>query len=463
MNPIEDAASGYNRRDFLKGGSAAALMTMLGGVELVAADAAPPAGGTAPTRKINVAVIGLGSWGREIVTALSQEPHSHVAAICDNYPAFVRRTATLAPDAKPVEDYKAILADKTIPAVVISTPTQKHKEIAIEALAAGKHVYCEAPLANTVEDAKAIALAAKATSKQIFQAGLQRRSDPQLHFLRPFLRSGALGKNVLVRGQFHKKQSWRTSASTPAREKELNWRLDKSISTGLMGEIGIHQTDEATWLLSALPTAVSGWGSIQFWDDGRDVPDTVQTVFEYPGGVRLVYDATLANSFDGDHGIYYGSDAAVMIRDSKAWMFKEVDSALLGWEVYATKQVFYKDTGISLVAGKSKAVPTGANPTSGATVDPKVTESTLFSALSTFMANVTDLVIAEEDYISTYGSDDPKTMLESLAEARKAALQARKAASYLEGFQATVLAIKANEAVMGQKRIELKPEWFDLG
>jgi len=66
------------------------------------------------------------------------------------------------------------------------------------------------------------------------------------------------------------------------------------------------------------------------------------------------YDATLANSFDAEYEMYFGSDAAVMIRESKAWMFKEVDSPLLGWEVYARRDAFYKETGIALVAGGSK-------------------------------------------------------------------------------------------------------------
>ena len=69
------------------------------------------------------------------------------------------------------------------------------------------------------------------------------------------------------------------------------------------------------------------------------MPDTVQAVDRVPEGrADLVYDATLANSFDGEYEMFYGSDAAVMMRESKAWMFKEVDSPLLGWEVYAEQE-----------------------------------------------------------------------------------------------------------------------------
>jgi hypothetical protein len=92
MNENESDALGYNRRDFLKGGSVATLMTMLGGVELFAQTNAAPAGeAKAPTIKIKVAVVGLGAWGREILNTLGRMPQAElpidaeIAAICDTY------------------------------------------------------------------------------------------------------------------------------------------------------------------------------------------------------------------------------------------------------------------------------------------------------------------------------------------------------------------------------------------
>jgi len=125
-----------------------------------------------------------------------------------------------------------------------------------------------------------------------------------------------------------------------------------------VGEVGCHAIDQTAWFLNAKPRAVSGFGSLLVWsDDGRDVPDTVQAAFEFPGGVRLIYDATLGNSFDGAYEMLYGANAAVMFREGKAWMFKEVDSPLFGWEVYAGKDQFYKETGITLVVDASKPKP----------------------------------------------------------------------------------------------------------
>jgi predicted dehydrogenase len=452
MNQTEKQLQDFNRRDFLRSGSVATLMTMLGGVELFAQTNAAPTETKPAGPKVKVAVIGLGTWGREITNTLGRIPQADVAAICDTYAASVRRAATSAPAATQAEDYKAILANKDIKAVIIATPTHQHKEIALAALAADKHVYCEAPLANSIEDAKAIASAAKAAKHLVFQAGLQMRSDPQRHFLLPFIRSGAIGQFVMARAQFHKKQSWRATSPKPEREKDLNWRLAKETSLGLVGELGIHPIDQAAWYANSLPKAVNGFGALSFWKDGRDVADTVQSVVEFGGGVNMTYDATLANSFDAEHEILFGTDAAVMMRENKAWLFKEVDSPLLGWEVYASKETFYKETGIVLKAGASKSVKTD-NPQAQ---EEPYTNTPVSFALTNFLRNTTDVLAATEDYTSSYG-EDKAGLVEALAKVGK-----RAAAGYLEGYQATVTAIKANEAIMSGQRIILKPELYEL-
>ena len=241
MNKNETAE--LNRRDFI--GSFATLMTMLGGVELITR--APVQAADLETLvpfQIKCGVIGLGNWGREIIATLSRLKTARIVAVCDTYPASLKRAANSAPAAKGVDDYRRILDDKETQAVIIATPTHQHRDIAVAALQAGKHVYCEAPLANTIDDSKAIALAAKAASRQVFQSGLQMRSDPQRRFLLDFIRAGASGKAVKAHAQWHKKQSWRTASPNPEREKAVNWRLSKATSPGLVGELGIHQRSE---------------------------------------------------------------------------------------------------------------------------------------------------------------------------------------------------------------------------
>src|SRR5207249_1715473 len=258
--------------------------------------------------------------------------------------------------------------------------------------------------------------------------GLQMRADPQRLFLLPFIRSGALGKSFMARAQWHKKQSWRTASSNPEQEKALNWRLSKETSLGLIGEIGIHQIDQAGWFLNAHPSSIIGFGSLVRWnEDGRDVPDTVQAIFEFPKKARLSYDCTLANSFDADYEIYYGTDAAVMLRENKAWMFKEVDSPLLGWEVYAKKDIFsrfhsdgkiptdaemaHKETGIALILGGSKQTSMDAK----AIAEAAATNTPLLAALDTFLLNSSDLSAAAEGFANDYPGEDEAALLEHLA------------------------------------------------
>ena len=455
MHEAEQSNSDCNRRDFLKGSSLAALMAMMGGVPLVAQPATESGAESKPgTKKLKVALIGLGPQGRDILDQLGRLEQAEVAAICDNYPAMLRRSASKAPGAAAVDDYKSILANPEIPAVIIATGSHQHKAIALAALQAGKHVYCEAPLAHTIEDARAVARAAKAAVGKVFQPGLQLRSDRHRQFLLPFLRSGALGKTVKARAQWHKKVSWRSASPNPEREKEVNWRLNRSTSPGLVGEVGIHALDQAGWFLNLEPVAVSGYGATMLWkDDGRDVPDTVELVVEYAGGVRMNYQASLATSFDVEYELLHGSDATVLMRDGKAWMFKEVDSPLLGWEVYARKEAFYKESGIALVAGGSKqsALDSGATDATASTLPP------LYHALEAFLSNCleTDEMVA--DFTSSFPNADKAALAESLK-----AIEFHKAATYAEGYAATVLALKANEAVIQGTRLELKKEIFEL-
>jgi predicted dehydrogenase len=254
----------------------------------------------------------------------------------------------------------------------------------------------------------------------------------------------------MARAQWHKKQSWRATSPKPEREKELNWRLAKETSLGLVGELGIHAIDQATWYANTLPKAVNGFGAISFWKDGRETPDTVQSLIEFGGGVNMTYDATLANSFDAEYEILFGTDAAVMMRENKAWLFKEVDSPLLGWEVYASKETFYKETGIVLKAGASKSVN---NPQAQ---EEPFTNTPLSFALTNFLRNSADMIAATEDYLTSYG-DDKAGLVEALAKVGK-----RASAGYLEGYQATVTAIKANESIMTGQRIALKPDMYEL-
>lgn len=434
--PLNDR---FARRELLGRGSALALGLLMGGPaalraeELIAMPSSPLGSvddaPEPPATPVSIAVIGLGDQGQKILKSLSYVPGANVTLLCDSYVPTHKRSLETQPKAQAVAEYRKVLDDKAVQAVFVATPSHLHRQIVLDALAAGKHVYCEAPLASSIEDARAIALAAKAVEgKLVFHSGLQQRTNPQHNHVLSFVQQGALARVAQAKAVWHKKNSWRRPAPTPEQEKERNWRLSKAISSGLMGEIGIHQVDVANWFLKTLPTAVSGFGAITAWRDGRDVFDTVQCIFEYPNSVHLAYDATLANSFDGAYELFQGTDAAVLLRDGRAWMFKEVDAPELGWEVYAYKEKVGDDTGIALVADATKLIAQGLEPGQNRKVDP--TKDSLYWA--------------GHHFLNAIRANKPSAVGPQV------------------GFEATVTALKANEATVTGSRITFSKEMFTL-
>lgn len=416
-----------DRRGFLRRGATATLLALLSEQGLSAgrasADDEPFAG-----RPVNCAVVGLGPWGREIVTALSRLPSATVAGLCDAYPPALKRVAAMAPKAVATADYRTLLASPDIEALVVATPSHLHKDVAIAALQSGKHVYCEAPLASSIDDARAIAAVAKAAATVVFASGLQGRSNSLYRHVWSFVKSGVLGEVAVAKAQWNRKESWRRPGPNPQREAVSNWRLGRATSAGLPGEIGIHHFDLATAFLATPPLAVTGAGSVIQWRDGREVPDTVDCAFDYPGGVRAVYTATLASSFGGSHAVFQGSSGSLFLRERRAWLIKEADAALLGWEVHARKEPVLDDTGIALVADATRLLAAGKEPGNEASMEPE--QDALSLALDNF--------------------------------ARSVRGQATPLGTAADGLLATVVAIKAHEATLAGARLEIKPDSFTV-
>jgi predicted dehydrogenase len=416
-----------DRRDFLKGAMAGAVLLLtadtLQAAEAGKAEEEKPI----PGPPVAIGLIGLGTWGREIAATLSKVPSAKLAAICDTYEPYVKRAEKTAPGAATFADYRKLIESKDVEAVVVATPSHQHKQITLDSIAAGKHVYCEAPLAVTVGEANEIALAGKG-SKKVFQVGLQGRSNLLYKHVEKFVRSGCLGKAAEAYAQSNKRQQGRRMAPTSEREAELNWRLYKATSAGLIGEDGIHSIDLANWYLNALPISAIGFGSIMDWNDGRDVPDTVQCVIEYPNNVRMVYMSTLASSFSSEYTLFQGSYSSLALRENRGWMIKEADSPLLGWEVYARKETCFEETGICMIADATKILAQGKDPAKEGSVSPE--KEPLYCALENFTRSIRE--------------------------------NSPPACGALEGYQAALAAIKANDAIMTGSKVTYRKEWFDL-
>lgn len=410
------SSEAVGRRDFLKG-AAATLAVLAGKRGLAAADVpTPPASGTV----VKLGVLGLGPWGREIVAVATRIPTIDLVAICDTYEPFLKRAAQTAPKATPLSDARALLDRRDVEGVVVATPSHLHKDLVLAAVQAGKHVYCEVPLASSLTDAEAIAKAAAGSKVQVM-GGLQGRSNALWAHVFKFVKSGVLGEAAFVRAQWNRKDSWRRTAPSPEREQALNWRLAKATSSGLAGEIGIHQIDLISRYLGAMPIAVSGFGATTAWRDGREVPDSVQCVFEYPKNVRAVFTATLASSFAGAYAVFQGNKSSLLIKESRAWLVKEADAPLLGWEVYARKETVQDETGIALVADATKILQAGDEPGKVASVEPEKDALTL----------------SLEAFARLIGEGGPSPCTAD------------------EAFRATAVAIRAHEATLANTRVEI--------
>ena len=194
----------WNAANLLKTAFAASLtLAAAGGVEEAKAQAAPPAAKKddelIPGAPVKFGVIGIGPQGREIMTSLAKikAGKAQVVSYCDTYkaPALQKKSRG---SSRPTRNSPTItnsILDRQdhVQAVFIATPSHKHKQIVLDAIAAGKHVYCEAPLASDLTEARDIAKGRISLENMIFMPGLQVRSNKQHEHVLKFVRSGALG------------------------------------------------------------------------------------------------------------------------------------------------------------------------------------------------------------------------------------------------------------------------------
>ena len=403
------------RRQFV-GGALAAAGTLAGAPAILR--------GQNLNNKLNVAIIGAGGRGRTNTAGVASE---NIVVLCDVSTPALDQAGAKYPEAKRFTDFRKVFDNpKNFDAVVISTCEHTHVFATMLALEAGKHVYCEAPLAASIADARSIAAAAAARPRQVVQGGLQGRSNELYRHVSQFVESDVLGDVALVNAQWNRRDSWRRPGSTPERERALNWRLERD-SPGLLGEVGIHQIDLMLQYLGQSPLRITGTGSVATWRDGRETPDTVACLIEFPR-TRANYRATLASSFGGTYTVFQGSNSALFMKETRSWMVKEADSPLLGWEVYARKEPVHDETGIAMVADATKLLEAGKEPGKDGPVEPEIPPLQL--ALEGFLRSIRT-------------GDAPRCSAKT-------------------AYEATVIALKANEAAVGNTSVVVRPGDFTL-
>lgn len=284
-----------SRRDFLKKLAVfAGSSTVLSGMPWWSPLSAQPPGDS-PSDRVRIGIIGVGSRGRRLTLFLLQNPGLEIAAVCDDYePHYQRAIEITDGKAKAFYDYRKLLEMKDLDAVVIATPLFEHARICIDSFQAGKHVFCEKSLAYNFEEYEAIAQAYRASGK-IFQIGFQRLYA--MPFLKAFeyVKSGTIGDITQIRAYWHRNRDWRREIPTPDLERKINWRLYREYSCGLMTELASHHLQVANWFLDAHPISCVGYGSVNYWKDGRELHDNVNLVYKYPDGVQMVYDSMISN------------------------------------------------------------------------------------------------------------------------------------------------------------------------
>lgn len=248
--------------------------------------------------RAKLAIIGPGSRGRFLLSFLKKNPNADIIAICDIYQPSIDETLKLYPQAKVYKDYRALLENKEVEGVIVTTPLNTHYQIVMDAFDAGKHVFCEKALAMTIEDCYKMYEKHRETGK-IFFVGQQRLFDPRYIKAMEMIYAGTFGELEGFRAYWFRNNDWRRPVPSPELERHINWRLYKEYSKGLMTELACHQIQVGSWAMREIPNKVMGHGAITFWKDRREVYDNVSCIYVFDNGVKLNYESVVSNKFYG--------------------------------------------------------------------------------------------------------------------------------------------------------------------
>ena len=248
--------------------------------------------------KCRLGVIGPGSRGRFLMSFLVQNPKVDIVALCDIYQPSIDEALKLAPKAKVYGDYRELLENNNIDAILVATPLSSHCKIVMDAFDAGKHVFCEKTIGFTMEECFRMYNKHRSTGK-IFFTGQQRLFDPRYIKAMEMIHAGTFGEINAIRTFWYRNGDWRRPVPSANLERQINWRLYKEYSKGLMTELACHQLQIGSWALNKLPEKVMGHGAITYWKDGREVYDNVSCLYVFDDGVKMTFDSVISNQFYG--------------------------------------------------------------------------------------------------------------------------------------------------------------------
>ncbi len=324
-----------DRRVFVKGVGAAALA----GTTRVLEAALPGYGQERGANdQINLALIGAGGQGQGDTRTAVQVPGVKLVAVADCYDGRLAHAKEVwGQGVFTTRDYKEILARKDVDAVLIATPDHWHKQAAIDAMNAGKDVYCEKPMIHLYTDGHAMIDTAKKTGR-ILQIGSQRVSNVLYAKAQELLAAGAIGQLNMVNAHWDRSSSqgawnytvpldasettcdWpRFEGTAPKRafdaERFFQWRKWKDYGSGVAGDLFVHLFSGTHFITGSHgPTRGMATGAIRYWKDGRDADDVMLALFDYPQGFNLALRVNfIAGGEDNEAFLFTGSEGTMEI------------------------------------------------------------------------------------------------------------------------------------------------------
>ncbi len=304
--------------------------------------------------RVQVAVIGTGARGAGYVRSLRSNTAVTVTGLCDIYGRKVEAARQFAPEAAVFSDHRRVLEMKNLDAVFIATPDHWHVPISLDAVSAGKDVYCEKPVTLKIGEGAALQRAVRA-GKRVFQSGMQQRSMAHYKIARDeYVKAGKLGHVTFVRTWWHGSIGSFVRPVPPELEKQradLDWkrfvapvdpkrpyqpyqyncfRAFLDFGGGQFTDLFAHWVDVAHMVMGEdIPAAASAVGGVwipeyQHDGSGRTAPDTVSAHLTYPGGWTCTFDATLAAGIDSAGVEFYGTQGRLFITRS-GFEFTPVD------------------------------------------------------------------------------------------------------------------------------------------
>jgi predicted dehydrogenase len=287
-------------------------------------------------RKIRFISIGTGIRGCDLLRAARMVPDGELVAIADLYDMHQKAgVEAYGVDVPTTRDYRSLLDRKDVDAVIVAVADFQHRRVVLDCLAAGKDVYCEKPMSHNVADGFAMVKAVQ-EGKRIFQAGSQRVSNIVYKKAAEVYASGRLGEVHVIEGHTDRNSpsgawvypippdaspqtiDWNTwlrdAPSIPFdAARFFRWRCFKDYGEGLAGDLFVHLLSGIQCVsgVNAAPTRAYSSGSLTHFNDGRDYPDLLATLYDYPGiTVNLHCNQ---NSAPGEDIIFYGREATLVI------------------------------------------------------------------------------------------------------------------------------------------------------